>query len=212
MSKNLIIIPSFNEKTSLLKILKKIKNKNYVLVMDDCSTDETSKIIQNRKKLKIISNKKNYGYEKNLLKAFRKVINSNFEYVITFDADGEHDFKDIEKIKKYLKIKKPDLLIGTRAKKNRFAESVVGVFFKFFYKLEDPLSGFKAYRIDKLRNVMKEIKNDFYLVDIIKLFLKKQYKVDSIKINSNIFKKRIARVGSNFKASIKILKCIKLLI
>jgi|TARA_B110000259_G_scaffold136162_1_gene153356 glycosyltransferase involved in cell wall biosynthesis len=212
MSKNLIIIPSFNEKTSLLKILKKIENKNYVLVMDDCSTDETSKIIQNRKKLKIISNKKNYGYEKNLLKAFRKVINSNFEYVITFDADGEHDFKDIEKIKKYLKIKKPDLLIGTRAKKNRFAESVVGVFFKFFYKLEDPLSGFKAYRIDKLRNVIKEIKNDFYLVDIIKLFLKKQYKVDSIKINSNIFKKRIARVGSNFKASIKILKCIKLLI
>jgi len=212
MSKNLIIIPSFNEKTSLLKILKKIKNKNYVLVMDDCSTDDTSKIIQNRKKLRIISNKKNYGYEKNLLKAFRKVINSNFEYVITFDADGEHDFKDIEKIKKYLKIKKPDLLIGTRAKKNRFAESVVGVFFKFFYKLEDPLSGFKAYRIDKLRNVMKEIKNDFYLVDIIKLFLKKQYKVDSIKINSNIFKKRIARVGSNFKASIKILKCIKLLI
>lgn len=212
MSKNLIIIPSFNEKTSLLKILKKIENKNYVLVMDDCSTDETSKVIQNRKKLRIISNKKNYGYEKNLLKAFRKVINSNFEYVITFDADGEHDFKDIEKIKKYLKIKKPDLLIGTRAKKNRFAESVVGVFFKFFYKLEDPLSGFKAYRIDKLRNVIKEIKNDFYLVDIIKLFLKKQYKVDSIKINSNIFKKRIARVGSNFKASIKILKCIKLLI
>ena len=132
--------------------------------------------------------------------------------MITFDADGEHDFKDIEKIKKYLKIKKPDLLIGARAKKNRFAESVVGVFFKFFYKLEDPLSGFKAYRIDKLRNVIKEIKNDFYLVDIIKLFLKKQYKVDSIKINSNIFKKRIARIGSNFKASIKILKCIKLLI
>ena len=89
---------------------------------------------------------------------------------------------------------------------------MVGVFFKFFYKLEDPLSGFKAYRIDKLRNVIKEIKNDFYLVDIIKLFLKKQYKVDSIKINSNIFKKRIARIGSNFKASIKILKCIKLLI
>ena len=212
MPKNLIIIPSFNEKTSLLKILKKIEKKNHVLVMDDCSTDETSKIIQNRKKLRIISNKKNYGYEKNLLKAFRKVINSNFEYIITFDADGEHDFKDIEKIKKYLKIKKPDLLIGARAKKNRFAESVVGVFFKFFYKLEDPLSGFKAYRIDKLRNVIKEIKNDFYLVDIIKLFLKKQYKVDSIKINSNIFKKRIARIGSNFKASIKILKCIKLLI
>ena len=99
MPKNLIIIPSFNEKTSLLKILKKIENKNHVLVMDDCSTDETSKIIQNRKKLRIISNKKNYGYEKNLLKAFRKVINSNFEYIITFDADGEHDFKDIEKIK-----------------------------------------------------------------------------------------------------------------
>jgi len=212
MPKNLIIIPSFNEKKSLLSILKKIQHKNNILIMDDCSTDETPKYIKNNKRTIVISNKKNLGYEKNLLKGFKKAINLNFEYAITFDADGEHDFKDIKKILIYLKKNKTDLLIGNRKKKNRIAESVISYIFKFLFNLEDPLSGFKAYKIKKLKKVFKEIKDDFYLVDIIKLFLKKKYKVENIKINSKELVNRNPKIGSNFMASIKIMKCIKLLL
>ena len=102
MSKVLVLIPCFNEKSSLLKILKKIKYD--VLIMDDCSTDGLSEDVKSLKKknLIIISNKKNYGYEKNLLKGFKKIIKKDFEYVITFDADGEHNTRDIKRMKNHL--------------------------------------------------------------------------------------------------------------
>ena len=53
MPKTLVLIPSFNEKKSLIKILKKIKNTNNIIIMNDNSTDGTSKLIKNKKKLKI---------------------------------------------------------------------------------------------------------------------------------------------------------------
>lgn len=117
MPKVLVLIPSFNEKSSLLKILKKIKYN--VLVMDDCSTDGTSKVIKkiNKNDLKIISNKKNLGYEKNLLKGFQEIFKTDFEYIITFDADGEHDVRDIQRMEKYLVNNDVDMLIGLRKKK-----------------------------------------------------------------------------------------------
>ena len=212
MPKVLVLIPSFNEKSSLLKILKKIKYN--VLVMDDCSTDGTSKVIKkiNKNDLKIISNKKNLGYEKNLLKGFQEIFKTDFEYIITFDADGEHDVRDIQRMEKYLVNNDVDMLIGLRKKKNRFVEKIVSLFFKLFYKIEDPLSGFKLYKIKNLKKIIHEVKNNFFLVDIITIFKKKNYKIETININSKISKKRIPRIGNNFVVRIKILRCISLMI
>jgi len=211
MSDKIILIPSYNEKLSLIKILRKIDKKNCIYIMDDCSTDGTSKKIKNKKKIKIFSNKKNIGYEKNLLLGFKKIINLNFKYIITFDADGEHDLKDIKKVEKYLDINSPDLLIGNRKKKNRFVEQIVSFFFYKIININDPLSGLKAYKIDKLKKIIHKIRADFFLVDIIKLFRSKNYTIRNININSKILDKRMPRVGNDFFASIKILRCIKLL-
>jgi len=212
MPKVLVLIPSFNEKSSLLKILKKIKYN--VLVMDDCSTDGTSKVIKkiNKNNLKIISNKKNLGYEKNLLKGFQEIFKTDFEYIITFDADGEHDARDIQRMEKYLVNNDVDMLIGLRKKKNRYVEKIVSLFFKLFYKIEDPLSGFKAYKIKNLKKIIHEVENNFFLVDIITIFKKKNYKIEAININTKISKKRIPRIGNNFFVRFKILRCISLMI
>ena len=180
--------------------------------MDDCSTDGTLKIIKNKNNLKIISSKKNYGYEKNLLKGFQRVIKKNYEYVITFDADGEHDTKDIQKVKKYLINNDVDMLIGVRNKKNRFLEKIISLFFKLFLNVEDPLSGFKAYKVKKLKKIIHEVKDNFFLVDIIKIFKKRKYQIGSININSKISKNRKARVGASLFVNLKILKCIRLII
>ena len=212
MPKVLVLIPSFNEKSSIIKILKKIEQD--VMVLDDCSTDGTLKFIKNIKKnnLKIISNKKNYGYEKNLLNGFKKIFKKNFEYVITFDGDGEHDVRDIKRMEKYLIKNNADMLIGVRSKKNRFAEKVVSFFFKLSFSVEDPLSGFKAYKIKKLKKIINEIKDSFFLVDIIRIFKKKNYRIDTLNINSKKLKTRIPRVGDNLFVRLKILKCISLII
>lgn len=210
MPKTLVLIPSFNEKKSLIKILKKIQNTNNIIIMDDNSTDGTSKLIKNKKKLKIYRNKKNYGYENNLLKGFKKGFKLNFDYIITFDADGEHDVKNIEKIKKYLNSYKPDLLIGIRNKKNRYVEKIVSFMFNFKFKVRDPLSGLKAYKVEKLKKIIYQVQENYFLVDIIKIFKEKNYSVATMKISSKIQTDRAPRVGYSFFVFFKILKCIRL--
>lgn len=211
MSQVIVLIPCYNEKKSLLRILKKIKQN--VLIMDDCSTDGSSKEIKKLKNrnLSIVSNKRNSGYENNLLKGFQKIIKTSFEYVITFDADGEHYTKDIKRMEKYLATNKVDLLIGAREKKNRFVEKIVSILFKFFLNIEDPLSGCKAYKIKKLKKIIPEIKKNYFLVDILTLFKKKKFSIDSIPINSKIIKNRTSRTGSSLMVYLKILKCLKLI-
>ena len=71
-----IVIPAFNEQDSLAKLIPIIKNYGNVLVINDGSTDETQKII-NQFKCQYIKNEKNLGYEKNLLNGIKK-FKSNF--------------------------------------------------------------------------------------------------------------------------------------
>ena len=59
MPRFIILIPSFNEKKSLKKILKKIK-KFKVLIIDYCSEDETYKIVKNLKNINLYRNRKKY--------------------------------------------------------------------------------------------------------------------------------------------------------
>ena len=62
-----IIIPCYNENTTIEKIIDKINNqKNFnkeIIVIDDCSTDGTTEILNNlRDKISYLSiNEKNYG-------------------------------------------------------------------------------------------------------------------------------------------------------
>jgi len=212
MSKVLVLIPCFNEKGSLLKILKKIKQK--VIIMDDCSTDGLSKEIKKlkNKNFTIISNKKNYGYEKNLLIGFQKVIKTSYDYVITFDADGEHDTKDLLRMEKYLALNKVDLLIGVRKSKNRFIEKLLSFFFKIFLNIDDPLSGFKAYKINRLKETIAQIRTNFFLVDILTLFKRKKLLIKSIPVNSKILDNRRSRVGNEIFVNLKILRCLKLIL
>ena len=88
---------------------------------------------------------------------------------------------------------------------------MVSFFFHKFINVNDPLSGFKAYKREKLKKIIHEIRSDFFLVDIIKIFRTKNYIIRNINVNSKTFKKRIPRIGNNLFASIKILRCIKLL-
>ena len=47
----------------------------------------------------------------------------NFDYAITFDADGQHHAKDIEKFSKLMK-KGYDLILGNRSYISRISEKI----------------------------------------------------------------------------------------
>ena len=90
MKKLTVIIPIYNEEKSIKETID-LLNKHIdckILAINDCSTDNTMKILNNLKKknknLNIISKKKNMGYGAALKTGF---LNVETEYLAFLDAD-----------------------------------------------------------------------------------------------------------------------------
>ena len=205
-----ILIPVFNEEKRIENILKKIKDHN-VCVINDGSTDKTLKILNKFKtKVDIINLNKNYGYEKALLKGFEK-LKKKFKFIVTIDGDGEHSPSNIKKIYNIALKKNADLIIGNRSKLNRFSEYFLSLAFYFRYNIKDPISGFKIYKTEKLKKILKKHKNDnTFLVSIVSNFLKHNFNVVNFSIKTH--SRKDPRVVSSVKVHLKILKLITILL
>ena len=211
MEKNyIILIPSHNELDSLRKIYSSIKRANLnCLVIDDNSIDNTNLWLK-KNNATFLKHKKKMGYEKSLIIGFKHIFKKfNYKYIITFDADGEHKVKDLKKIINFHKKTNPDILICNRLSFNRWSEFLLSFFFNLILEIKDPLSGLKLYNSSKLNKIVKKIKNDMYLVDIIKIFKDKKYKIINYEIDVN---KRTgeSKVGKNIRVHMKILSLVKL--
>ena len=113
-----IIIPAYNEKNTIKKIIQKIKLvkniKKQIILVDDGSTDGTTDII--KKKLlsnvdKIIFHKRNFGKGAAIISA-KKFIKGN--YVIIQDADLEYNPQDYKKILNAMLDRKLQSVYGSR--------------------------------------------------------------------------------------------------
>ena len=121
-----IIIPIYNEKNNILKIILKIQHylksiKFEILVIDDDSNDGTKELF---KKIKLKKNVK-FIVRKNKPRdltqsVFLGVSNSKYKNLIIMDGDLQHNPKYLPKICKIFSKKKIDLLICVRNFKNRY--------------------------------------------------------------------------------------------
>lgn len=113
-----IIIPVYNEENTLLDVLKNIKQlKNFcnleIIVVNDGSTDKTSKVIEDNKELftKSINLNKNLGKGKAVIEGLK---NCNLDYVLVQDADLEYDPLDIKEFIFQIQNFKFDIILGSR--------------------------------------------------------------------------------------------------
>ncbi len=211
MSKTIILIPTFNEIKSLIKILPKILKQKYkIIIVNDASTDKTKKYL-NLNKIECIHNKKRVGYEASLLKGMSYIIKNyrKNENIITFDSDGEHKVSDLNRILKFFIKDKVEFLICNRINIQRISEKMVNFFFHQKFHLKDPLTGLKVYKTVLLKKYIKKIKENFFLVDLAMLICSKNHRVENFPIECNIIKNRQPRIGNKFQANIKILRILK---
>mgnify|MGYP001195346147 CR=1 FL=1 len=113
-----IIIPCFNEETTIKQILNKIKNQNEfqkeIIVIDDFSTDRTRLILENELKDEIdqlILNTKNYGKGYSIRKGIEKATG---DIILIQDADLEYDPNDYRKLVNPINNKVADVVYGSR--------------------------------------------------------------------------------------------------
>ncbi len=196
-SKVLIVTPAYNEEDNLKIVINDIKqyaeNIDW-LIVDDCSTDKTVKIIRENN-LKYISNENNSGYYKTLQTGIKWAYENGYDYVITFDADGQHMAKEIYNILKNIIDNNSDLVIASRyfnkkIKLNMFQK--IGIILSqkvirdtFNLEITDATSGFRCMN----RKIMKEILN-FNEIKTLELsfliyLLKCNYKITEIPTEMN---------------------------
>lgn len=101
-----ILLPAYNEKNNLLRILKKIKTINKknnfnikIIIVDDGSSDGTSKVFSKLKKknLSYIRHKKNLGLHQALDTGFRYILSTakKKDIIVTLDSDNTHPIEDL---------------------------------------------------------------------------------------------------------------------
>jgi len=107
-------IPAYNEERNIASVITKLeKITDTIIVCDDGSSDLTGKIASKIGAI-VITHKKNLGYGAAIRSLFLKAKELDVDTLVTFDADGQHDVYDIEKVIKPILDKKADLVIGSR--------------------------------------------------------------------------------------------------
>jgi len=113
-----IIIPCYNEKETIGKLIEAVINAPYnpkeIIVVDDCSTDGTIDLLKNKyNKMvdRIIFHDKNYGKGAALRTGIQKV---KGDLVIIQDADLEYDPNEYNKLLQPILDGKADVVYGSR--------------------------------------------------------------------------------------------------
>lgn len=157
------IIPFFNEAATIEKVVAKtLKYVNYVICVDDGSTDNSVERIANYN-VKIIRHKENIGKGGALRTGFEYVLKNNFDPIVALDADMQHD---PDYIPKFLDaINRFDVVIGNRLNdlqnmpKQRILSNKITsklLSFKLGTEILDSQCGYRAYKRDILESILTE--------------------------------------------------------
>lgn len=155
--KVLIVIPAYNEAENIEKVLNEIKKDvSYadILVINDCSKDNTKEIVE-KNNVKCITGVFNLRYAWACQTGIKYAYQNGYDYVITMDADGQHIAKEAAKLYEAAVKGKADIVIGSRYLIDtgypcpffrRIGTKIFEIIIKIFChkKIADPTSGFQC--------------------------------------------------------------------
>ena len=169
-----IIIPAFNEEKTIVSVLEKISSiklgplNKEVIVVNDHSTDNTIKVIEQYIKEKTSENIRVFSHEKNSGKGsaiHTGIRNSTGDYLIIQDADLEYDpdeyqhmlnpilngFADVVYGSRFMGSNPHRILFFWHTVGNRFLTFLSNVFTNL--NLTDMETGFKSFRSEIIKNI-----------------------------------------------------------
>lgn len=110
-----VIIPAYNEGKIIRRTITQLEPyfKNIIFINDGSSDNTRQQALQTN--AKVLSHPINLGQGAALRTGFDyALLNPQYEYFVTFDADGQHDPKDAVKMVNYLISHKLDVVLGSR--------------------------------------------------------------------------------------------------
>lgn len=156
--KTLIVVPAYNEATTIAHVLNAFGETHDVVVVDDGSADGTGNIAR-AAGVPVLRHVVNRGLGAALRTGFAYAIQQGrYDVVVTLDADGQHDPAEITNFIEALSVD-VDVVIGKREfadmPRIRRVYNAAGALITtalFGGPLTDSQSGFRAFRVSKLRD------------------------------------------------------------
>ncbi len=175
MSNGLVIIPTYNEKENIKRVIDRVFKLSYdfhVLVIDDNSPDGTADIVKgmqldNPHNLHLLEREGKLGLGTAYIMGFRWALKQGYEYIFEMDADLSHNPDDLVRLYETA-VQGYDLVIGSRYVQgvnvvNWPIGRVLMSYFASIYvkvilgiKIDDTTAGFKCYH----RKVLEAIDLD----------------------------------------------------
>jgi dolichol-phosphate mannosyltransferase len=201
--KILVIIPTYNERKNILKVLLTVQELNVanldILVIDDNSPDGTAEVVKElmkeSKQIHMLQRAGKLGLGTAYIAGFRYAIANSYEYIFEMDADLSHDPKVIPTF--LAAIKEADVVIGSRyltgvnvinwpllrlfisVMASKYTRIITGMPF------HDCTSGFKCFRKIVLENIpLEKVSSSGYSFQIEMNFKawKRNYRIKEIPI------------------------------
>jgi len=173
MSKNLVIIPTYNEKENIENIIRAVFEQPtsfHILIIEDGSPDGTAAIVKALQtefadRLFMVERKGKLGLGTAYIAGFKWALEHGYEFIFEMDADFSHNPKDLNRLYDACANQGADVAIGSRYVTgvnvvnwpigrvlmsyfaSKYVRFVLGV------KISDTTAGFKCYRREVLETI-----------------------------------------------------------
>lgn len=192
MNKTLIIVPAYNEADNIEKVISDLYLAGQawdILVVNDASADSTAALALATGKATVVNLPFNLGIGGCVQTGFRYAKQHDYDVVLQFDGDGQHDAVEINKLLNIVNDKVADVAIGSRFTQEHdgFKSSLIRrigikIFEWFSYiiiqqKITDHTSGFRAYNKKALRFLADHYPTDFPEPEVVILLGRNGFKI-----------------------------------
>jgi len=173
MATKLVIIPTYNEKENIEKIIKAVFNQAvgyHILIIEDGSPDGTANIVRTLQtefptQLYMLERKGKLGLGTAYIAGFKWALERNYDFIFEMDADFSHNPSDLPRLFDACANGGADVAIGSRyvtgvnvvnwpigrVLMSYFASKYVR--FVLGIAISDTTAGFKCYRSEVLRTI-----------------------------------------------------------
>jgi dolichol-phosphate mannosyltransferase len=173
VSNSVVIIPTYNEKENIEKMIRKIfslPHDFHILIIDDGSPDGTAAIVKNLiaefdKRLFIEERTGKLGLGTAYIHGFKWAIAHRYDYIFEMDCDFSHNPDDLIRLYKACAVDGADVAIGSRYIKGANVVNwplgrVIMSYYASVYvrmvtgiKIKDTTAGFKCYKRKVLETI-----------------------------------------------------------
>lgn len=211
-----IVIPAYNEEKFIGQVISNLQSAGYknIIVVDDGSADNTKNIAKEKGAV-VVEHIMNRGQGASLKTGIDYALKTGAEYIVTFDADGQHRVEDLKLMLDPVISGKADISLGSRflqqenkipvKRKILLKGSLLVQYFFYKIKLTDVHNGFRVFSKKAAQQINITCDKMDHASEIVEEIKKKNLSYTEVPIIINYSEETLAKGHGSFRQALKIL-------